>query len=164
MSALLIMSPQLASARSMIQHEVAIVRLLDKITARVEERELPLNQTYRFGGLSVEVRTCQQTPPEEPPEATAFLVANVLQPGTTEEILAFRGWMFASNPALSALEHPIYDVWLIACKNAITAVSNASETPAVAPSPSVPAYVPPANTAPSEGTSAIAPADTNAAR
>ncbi|HBK91552.1 MAG TPA: hypothetical protein DDZ68_07785 [Parvularcula sp.] len=28
----------------------------------------------------------------------------------------FSGWMFASSPALSALQHPVYDVWVIDCK------------------------------------------------
>ena len=27
----------------------------------------------------------------------------------------FKGWMFASSPSLNAIEHPTYDVWVIAC-------------------------------------------------
>ena len=32
-----------------------------------------------------------------------------------DEELLFSGWMFASSPGLSALEHPVYDVWVIRC-------------------------------------------------
>jgi hypothetical protein len=28
----------------------------------------------------------------------------------------FTGWMFASSPGLSGIEHPVYDVWLVECK------------------------------------------------
>ncbi|MGB0800115.1 MAG: DUF2155 domain-containing protein, partial [Planktomarina sp.] len=26
------------------------------------------------------------------------------------------GWMVASSPALNALEHPRYDIWVLRCK------------------------------------------------
>jgi len=28
----------------------------------------------------------------------------------------FRGWMFASAPAISGLQHPVYDAWVVGCK------------------------------------------------
>jgi len=56
------------------------------------------------------------TPPEEAPEAAAFLDVNEIKPGLAEANV-FRGWMFASSPALSAMENPVYDLWLVGCKS-----------------------------------------------
>jgi hypothetical protein len=122
-----VLLPKGVAARgAMVPHEVAVLRLLDKATARVEQAELRLNQPYHFGALAVELRSCQQAPPEDEPEAAAFLVATAMNPNSKQAELLFRGWMFASNPALSALEHPLYDVWVIGCKNPIAPPPNAT--------------------------------------
>lgn len=93
----------------------AVLQGLDKLVARVHEIEAPLNKEARLGTLSVLVRQCVVSPPEAPPEASAFLEISEQRPG--EEVRkVFAGWMFASSPALSALEHPIYDVWVVGCK------------------------------------------------
>ncbi len=94
---------------------VAVLRGLDKVTARVREYELPVGQTMRMGGLSITVRACHTRPPEEPPESTAFLEIDENRAGNTQERV-FSGWMFASSPALNPLEHPVYDVWLMTCR------------------------------------------------
>ena len=119
-----LLMPAVAQARTMAPYRTAVIRLLDKATARVEQAELELNQPYQFGAMQVEMRSCQQTPPEEEPESAAWLVATEKKQDK-EEALLFRGWMFASNPALSALEHPFYDVWVVSCKNAINAPETA---------------------------------------
>jgi len=98
---------------------VAVLRGLDKITARVSTFEAPLGQEVRFGTLRVLVRTCRSRPPEEPPETSAFIEISDQRPGDLPRIV-FSGWMFASTPALSALEHPIYDVWVIDCRTSAT--------------------------------------------
>lgn len=98
---------------------VVVIRALDKITARVEALEIRVGQPFKFGTLLITAHSCRSTPPEETPEAAAFLDISELRPGETE-ITHFRGWMFASSPALSALEHPVYDVWVIGCKDAST--------------------------------------------
>ena len=92
----------------------AVLQGLDKVTARVSEIVTPLNRLVRFGTLEIVVRTCQKTPPEEPPESAAFLEIRDAKPGE-ETVALFTGWMFASSPALSALEHPVYDIWLLDC-------------------------------------------------
>jgi hypothetical protein len=69
----------------------------------------------RFGSLKIVPRTCDRTPPEEPPESTVYLDITDLRPGGVPVDL-FHGWMFASSPALNALEHPVYDVWVLECK------------------------------------------------
>lgn len=100
-----------------VEKPVAVLRALDKITAHVEEIEVPIGEPYKFGTLMITARTCRVTPPEETPEAAAFLEISEIKPGEADT-LVFRGWMFASSPALSALEHPVYDIWVTGCKDA----------------------------------------------
>lgn len=98
---------------------VAVLRVLDKVTARVEEVEAETNKTVTFGTLLVTPRACRASLPEETPEAASFLEIGELKPGHPDAPV-FRGWMFASSPALSAMEHPVYDIWLIGCKSKVS--------------------------------------------
>ena len=96
--------------------EIAVLQGLDKVTARVQTIEAPVGETVSFGALEIIVRTCDKRPPEETPESTAFLDIWEVFHGEPAQSL-FRGWMLASSPALSAMEHPVYDVWVLDCKN-----------------------------------------------
>jgi hypothetical protein len=105
---------------------VTRVRALDKITARVIELDLPEDTEVRFGTLAIRARTCRSRPPEEPPETFAFLEIDDVM-SNQEYQRVFAGWMMASSPALNALEHPVYDVWVIACSSSSAEASSASE-------------------------------------
>lgn len=98
----------------------AVLQGLDKLVARVHEVEAPLNKEAKLGTLQILVRQCVVSPPEAPPEASAFLEISEQRPGE-EPRKVFAGWMFASSPALSALEHPVYDVWVVGCKTSDSA-------------------------------------------
>jgi hypothetical protein len=115
-------APERAPPPPSVNQPVAVLRTLDKITGRVQRMEVPVNQDTRFGTLDILVRTCRQRPPVEPPESAAFLEIQETKPGEPKRAL-FSGWMFASSPALSALHHPVYDVWVIDCKSAAPATS-----------------------------------------
>jgi hypothetical protein len=107
-----------------IPGDIAVLQGLDKITARISTFEAPLNQPVRFGSLEIVARACDKNPPEETPESTAFLeIVDVRPDSPTVEL--FKGWMFASSPAVSALEHPVYDVWVVDCRKSS---SSAPET------------------------------------
>ncbi|MBI3503915.1 MAG: DUF2155 domain-containing protein [Proteobacteria bacterium] len=99
--------------------DTAILQTLDKVTGRVRGLEAPVGQAVEFGPLSILVRACRKRPPEEPPESAAFLEISERKSADTVNEL-FKGWMFASSPAVSALEHPVYDVWVIDCRAART--------------------------------------------
>ena len=111
---------------------IAVLQTLDKVTGRVRTVEAPIEQTVRFGTLDIMVRTCRKRPPEEQPESAAFVEVRDIKPGETPKTL-FVGWMFASSPAISALEHPVYDVWVLDCKGGRETQSG--EPPAAAPPP-----------------------------
>ncbi|MFO1189227.1 MAG: DUF2155 domain-containing protein [Alphaproteobacteria bacterium] len=97
------------------QSVAATLRVLDKVTARANTVDAVIGQPVSFGTLRIVVRSCKKNPPEETPESAAFLEIDDVRSGRPVKHL-FKGWMFASSPGLHALEHPIYDVWVIDCK------------------------------------------------
>jgi hypothetical protein len=103
----------------------AVLQGLDKVTARISTFDAPIGQVAHFGTLEITPHACFKTPPEEAPESAAFLEIWEAKPGEQRQEL-FTGWMFASSPALSALEHPVYDVWVLDCKTASSAPSGKS--------------------------------------
>lgn len=96
--------------------DTAILGGLDKVTARVVTIEAPVGQPVRFGTLEIIPRACKKRRPEESPESAAFLDVWELKPGFPAQSL-FRGWMFASSPALSSMEHPVFDIWVLDCRS-----------------------------------------------
>lgn len=78
--------------------------------------DVPVNGKSEFGTFSLVVRACKTRPPEETPENFAYVdIVDNYQTDDSENI--FRGWMMSSSPALNAVSHPIYDVWLLKCLN-----------------------------------------------
>lgn len=106
-----------------LQAVAAVLQGLDKITARVSRFDAPINQPVHFGTLVITVRACVKQPPEEPPNTAAFLEIDEVRTDVNGAAtkLVFSGWMFASSPAISALEDPVYDVNVLDCKMAATA-------------------------------------------
>ena len=105
--------------------EVAVLQGMDKVTARVSTIEAPVGEVVKFGALEIIARICDKRPPEETPESAAFLDIWEVRRGEAAVSL-FRGWMFRSSPALSAMEHPVYDVWVLDCKNSSPSASETS--------------------------------------
>ena len=119
----------LPAAAQALPSGIAVLQGLDKVTARISTIRAPVDVSVRFGTLLIQARTCQKKPPEEPPETAVFLEIYDTRSGGPPE-LVFTGWMFASSPALSALEHPVYDIWALDCASDSTslgAVSSGSE-------------------------------------
>jgi len=100
--------------------QIVVLGGLDKVTAHVSTFEVPVGKTVTFGALQITARACDKHPPEETPESAAFLEVVEARPGETPHQL-FSGWMFASSPALSAMDNPIYDLWVLDCKNPVSA-------------------------------------------
>lgn len=98
-----------------IAMNVAVLRALDKLTGRLTDLEIRTGDQAQFETLNIRAAACYKNPETETPESAAFLqVQDTL--GETPQVV-FSGWMYASSPSLVAMEHPIYDVWVVSCKN-----------------------------------------------
>lgn len=111
---------------------------LDKITGRTIKFDAAIGETVQFGALQVTPRACYTRPPTEATNTDAFVeVDEVTLKGDLKRI--FTGWMFAPSPGLNAIEHPIFDVWLIDCASPVeTAEQFAPPAPAAARRPPSP--------------------------
>ncbi len=91
------------------------LRSLDKITARTLTFDAQVGSVIKFGDIYIKILTCRKPPPVEKTEAAAFLQIWQVDKVKDQSRWIFSGWMFASSPALSGMDHPVYDVWVIDC-------------------------------------------------
>lgn len=88
---------------------------LDKSVGRTVTFEAKVGSTIQYGPLYIKIHACRKAPPIEAPESAAFLQIWEVPPGAQKSEWVFSGWMFASSPALSAMDHAVYDVWVLDC-------------------------------------------------
>ena len=111
----------LASVVSPVSAEtyaITLLQALDKVTARVITLQAPVGETVRFGTLEIRAAVCEKRPPEETPDSAAFLDIVEKRAGQAP-VEVFRGWMFASSPGLSPMQHPVYDLWVVDCVSSL---------------------------------------------
>ena len=111
----LLLSSSFAKAEQ-ISTNMAKMQAMDKITGRVSIIEVPVGGEVTFGSFSVVVRDCRTNAEGEVPENYAFVDVTDTNLDKEEHSI-FKGWMLSSSPAVNAVEHPIYDVWLLKCFN-----------------------------------------------
>lgn len=122
LTALALAAPLLCgtAAAENLKGNAVVLRTLDKVTATTKDYTVRIGDELKYGSLTVAVKHCEKKPPEEVPETYAFLQIDDLkldgkgEKGEQERV--FSGWMMASNPAISALDHGVYDIWVIDCK------------------------------------------------
>lgn len=107
--ALVFASP--AAAQDVRDAPGAVVRWLDKVSGETADIDLSRGQAETRGRLTIQLNDCRY--PAENPTAEAF--AHLTIRDRLAEQPVFQGWMIASSPALSALDHPRFDVWLLRC-------------------------------------------------
>ena len=99
----------------------AVVRGLDKVTGHARDYALTIGRSARIGSLEVIARACQKSAPEETPEVAIYVDVFDHPPARegeeTERREIFHGWLFASSPGLSAIDHPTYDLWAMDCRS-----------------------------------------------
>jgi len=134
------------AAAATISNPIAAFSGLDKITGRITNFDVYMDETVQFGALQITPRVCYTRPPTETQRTSVFLeVDQVSLKGGSERI--FTGWMFADSPALNAIDHPVYDIWLVDCKQSSdippppNAAASSSEPPAE-PSSEAPSATP----------------------
>ena len=109
----------LPSQAENLKGTAVVLRTLDKVTATTKDYTVRVGDKLNYGSLTVNVRHCEKRPPEDIPETYAFLQIDDRKldgKGKSGEIeRVFSGWMLASKPAVSALDHGVYDVWVLDC-------------------------------------------------
>jgi hypothetical protein len=111
-----ICAASIASAQSEIRTssgDIAMLRALDTITGSVTDYDVRVGTSVPVERLRVTVEECRY--PKSNPNADAFVYLKIYDEKREEP--EFDGWMIASSPALSALEHSRYDVWVLGCKS-----------------------------------------------
>ena len=109
-----VLFPKIALSSRWIEGNKLVIQGLDKITARIQTFEVDVGKTYKFGVLDIFVERCVFSKPIFKPESLAFIKIKDNSDRLSE--VKFSGWMFASSPALNALENPVYDVSILDCK------------------------------------------------
>ena len=109
-----VLFPKITFSSQWIEGNKLVIQGLDKITARIQTFEVDVGKTYKFGVLDIFVERCVFSKPIFKPESLAFIKIKDNSDRLSE--VKFSGWMFASSPALNALENPVYDVSILACK------------------------------------------------
>ena len=109
-----VLFPKIALSSQWIEGNKLVIQGLDKITARIKTFEVDVGKTYKFGVLDIFVERCVFSKPIFKPESLAFIKIKDNSDRLSE--VKFSGWMFASSPALNALENPVYDVSILDCK------------------------------------------------
>jgi hypothetical protein len=104
-------SVQIAALDQTLEAGHVHLRGLDTLNGTTRDIELRVGESVRFGRLEVTVDTCRVPRSDPTGDAYAFLRIQDVR----ETDLRFSGWMFASSPALSALDHPRYDIWVQSC-------------------------------------------------
>jgi hypothetical protein len=111
-ASLLLLLPAMAQP---IASPIAQFSGLDKITGRITQFDVYIDETVQFGALQITPRACYSRPATEAQRTSVFIeVDQVSMAGSIDRI--FTGWMFADSPALNAIDHAVYDIWLLECK------------------------------------------------
>jgi len=91
------------------------LRILDKVRAESRTYELNVGRTVAYNNLRIRPRACRKSSPLDEPESAAFLQIWEVRPDDSSAWV-FSGWMFASSPSISGMDHPVYDVTVLECK------------------------------------------------
>ena len=114
-SFLLWMLLSVAASAATISNPIAAFAGLDKITGRLTKFDVYVDETVQYGALQLTLRACYTRPASEKQLTTAFIEVDQIDlRGEISRI--FTGWMFADSPALNAIDHAVYDIWLVDCK------------------------------------------------
>jgi len=117
LSVLMALGAAAASAQEIASAPGAALRALDTVSGHTEEIDLDVGQTTDFGHLRITLNDCRYPAEDASSDAYASLV--IIDRLLQQKV--FDGWMIASSPALNALDHWRYDVWVLRCRTSSTA-------------------------------------------
>ncbi len=105
--------PPLPVERPNIWVPATTVRLqaLDKVNAQTAALAIKVGQSADFGSLRITAKACVVRPTDQPVDAAAYLAVTDSHPDAP----GFDGWMLEVEPAVSMMQHPIYDLRVTGC-------------------------------------------------
>lgn len=89
----------------------AKLSVLDKVNAQATTLTVKVGQSATFASMTVTVKACMIRPPDQPPDASAFLSVTDSHPDSP----GFDGWMLQNEPSVSMMQSPIYDIRVTGC-------------------------------------------------
>lgn len=89
----------------------AELRALDKLTGEVQDLKVMNGEVARMGKILIALGECRY--PEGNPSGDAYAFLAIGEEASDDPV--FTGWMIASSPALNAMDHRRYDVWVLRC-------------------------------------------------
>ncbi len=101
-------------------YNIARLQVLNKTTAKTSLLEIRSGEKAKFGSINIAVHKCWQAPLDQRPESKILIDVSEVkidEKNESQESRIFYGWIFASSPSISGLEHPIYDIVAMGCKN-----------------------------------------------
>ena len=99
---------------SKLTNSTTVLGALNKVSGKISKIKIEDSEVVQFGTLKIIVASCRKSLPEDPPENSAFIKIWDKKIDKEEEKI-FSGWMFSSSPSISAIDHAVYDVWVIDC-------------------------------------------------
>jgi hypothetical protein len=104
--------PAASAVAPWLPRETATIQILDKVNAQSSAEPVKVGKSVQYGSITVLVRACVVRPNDRPSDAAAYLEVTDSNIPTGP---VFAGWMLRSEPSLSMLEHPIYDLRIMGC-------------------------------------------------
>jgi hypothetical protein len=107
------------------RHAAAVLMAVDKISAETLRFEAKVGEPIRYKSLVLTLRACESTAEDETIQDEIAHLEIIAQPepvagrATPAAREVYKGWAFASSPALHPIEHPLYDMWLVGCRRAV---------------------------------------------
>lgn len=108
----LLLGTSFAAAQGVTQSGSGVsVRTLDKLTGKVRDFDIADRQSETVGRIMITANECRY--PQGNPAGDAYASLTINEIGKDTPV--FQGWMIASSPALNAMDHQRYDVWVLRC-------------------------------------------------
>ena len=102
-------------SQSTLEVSFTDIKILDKISSKNTLVKLKNGELKKFNNLLIKSLKCKNSEFDDNPEITAYLQVRDLADKNNNEVFIFNDWMFSSSPSITPFDHPVYDVWLVAC-------------------------------------------------
>ena len=102
-------------SQSSLEVSFTDIKVLDKISTKNTLVKLKNGESKQFNNLLIKSLKCKNSEFDDNPEITAYLQIRDLADKNNNEVFIFNDWMFSSSPSITPFDHPVYDVWLVAC-------------------------------------------------